>query len=65
MSVTDIAKNPLNYFKVIDDDVLVHGTSILQYAKDAVAAYEKKDMVMYGTKLGEILKIATDGKKAF
>ena len=64
-SITDIAANPVKYFKPVAGDVLIDGLPILWKANRAVHAYTEtpQDLHAFGEQLGGILRMATDGAK--
>ena len=59
---TDIAVHPTEYFKVMEEDILLNGISILKDTYKGVEAYKKGDFVSFGEQMGEILKMATEAK---
>jgi hypothetical protein len=54
-----ILEDPTKNFILLEDDLLINGVSILEDAKSAVTAYDNKDFVTYGQKIGQILKLTT------
>ena len=56
----DIAANPTKHFEVLEDDIKMHGKSIMQDIKDAVGAYKHGQYESFGEIMGNVLKVATE-----
>ena len=56
----DIMAHPVEHFKIIEEDLLVHGTSIMKDAFIATMAYENGDLYTFGQQMGKIFKLATN-----
>jgi len=59
----DIAKNPMEHFMVLEEDVLINGVSIIADAKSATQAYRAGDFLTFGRKIGQIVKLSTVEEK--
>lgn len=44
----DIAANPYKHFELLENDIKMHGKSIMQDIRDAVGAYKYGDYEAYG-----------------
>jgi len=61
----DIAVHPADHFELIEGDLKMHGTSILEQIGAGVKAYRAGDFETFGKEMGGIIKLATkvDAKK--
>jgi hypothetical protein len=55
----DIAANPFKHFQVSEEDLQMHGSSVLQDVHNGVFAYKQGDYELFGELMGKVLKIAT------
>lgn len=55
----DIAINPMKHFTLLEDDLLMHGVSILEDIGTGVKAYRNDDMETFGREMGKIIKLST------
>jgi len=55
----DIAVHPTQHFELIENDLRMHGVSILEDVGAGVDAYRAGDFETYGKKMGEIVHLAT------
>jgi len=55
----DIAVHPTQHFELIENDLRMHGVSILEDVGAGVEAYRAGDFETYGKKMGEIVHLAT------
>lgn len=54
----------MEHIQLIENDIKMHGKSIMQDISDALAAYKKEDYEGFGFIMGNVMKIATDAKAA-
>jgi len=58
-----VSKDPTHYFKVLTNDVLIGGFSILKDGKAAASAFIAKDYETFGKKFGAIMKLVENVKQ--
>lgn len=59
----NMMEKPMDYFKPVAEDVVIHGIPILYETAKAVSAYKKEDYHTYGLEVGKILNNATGATK--
>lgn len=59
----DVAVHPTQYFKVIEEDLLVNNYAIMKDAAKAVKAFRSEKYFQFGEIMGNIIEIATESKK--
>lgn len=55
----DIAAHPTQYFKLLEEDLLLNGVSVKQNIQKAMRSYRKGDFASFGYYLGSVLELAT------
>lgn len=55
----DIAAHPMQHFELLEDDIKMHGKSIMEDVKKGVTAYKHQQYEEFGEIMGNILKLAT------
>jgi hypothetical protein len=58
--IQNVAVHPSQYFKVVEDDLLVNNHGIMKEAAEAVEFYQAEKFFEFGEIMGKILKIATE-----
>ena len=56
----DIAAHPMAHFEILENDIKMHGQSIMKYIEGGMEAYHKGNNVLFGQYMGAILKLAID-----
>lgn len=59
----DVAVHPTQYFKVLEEDLLVNNFAIMKDAVKAVEAFRSEKFYEFGEIMGNIVEIATEAKK--
>ena len=59
----DVAVHPTQYFKVIEEDLLVNNHAIMEEVAQAVKAFRSEKYYQFGEIMGNIIEIATESKK--
>jgi len=55
----DIIANPVSHFQILENDVQMHGYSVLQDVHNGVHAYKHGKYELFGELMGRLLKVAT------
>lgn len=56
----DIAAHPMKHIELLENDVKMHGVSILDDINNAVSAYKSEQYESFGKIMGKVMKLATD-----
>lgn len=59
VDTVDIAVNPFKHFKLSENDLQMHGQSVLPDVHNGLHAYKESEYELFGEYMGKVLKYAT------